>query len=253
MIKILALDFDGVICNGLPEYFETSKKTYNQIWTEEKLENQELQKSFYKLRPVIESGWEMPILLRALVLNFTEKEILENWSTIRKKIVQRENLEPKKVANQVDQIREIWIKKDLQNWLSLHNFYDGVIAKLKKIINSDLNLYIITTKEGKFVQQLLINEGLKIPVTNIFGKEKKRPKYEILRQIIKEHQIEPSEIYFVEDRLPALELVYHQSDLRKVGLFLASWGYNTEKTRNSLKNSEQIKLLSLENFTTNFP
>ncbi|XTZ20952.1 MAG: HAD family hydrolase, partial [cyanobacterium endosymbiont of Rhopalodia fuxianensis] len=32
--QILALDFDGVICNGLLEYFQTTKSTYTQIWTE---------------------------------------------------------------------------------------------------------------------------------------------------------------------------------------------------------------------------
>ncbi|MHC5726941.1 MAG: HAD family hydrolase, partial [Nostoc sp.] len=30
---ILALDFDGVICDGLIEYFEVSWRTYCQIWS----------------------------------------------------------------------------------------------------------------------------------------------------------------------------------------------------------------------------
>jgi phosphoglycolate phosphatase-like HAD superfamily hydrolase len=254
MIKILALDFDGVICDGLHEYFETSKRTYNQIWNQEKLNNQDLRKSFYTLRPVIESGWEMPILLRALLLNFSEAEILENWSKVCQEIVELEDLTPKNIAEKLDAIRNTWIKTDLQTWLNLHNFYPGVIEKLNKIINSGLKLYIITTKEGKFTRELLINQGVKIPENMIFGKEKKRPKYETLRQIIKENQIKPAEIYFVEDRLPALELVNEQPDLKEVGLFLASWGYNTEKTRNSLNNDfPNLKLLSLETFTTNFP
>ena len=29
---IIALDFDGVICDGLVEYFATTKKAYEQIW-----------------------------------------------------------------------------------------------------------------------------------------------------------------------------------------------------------------------------
>ena len=30
--KILALDFDGVICNGLKEYFQTTVRTYQKAY-----------------------------------------------------------------------------------------------------------------------------------------------------------------------------------------------------------------------------
>ena len=29
---VLALDFDGVLCNGLSEYFQTAWRTYSQFW-----------------------------------------------------------------------------------------------------------------------------------------------------------------------------------------------------------------------------
>ncbi|MEN9520383.1 MAG: hypothetical protein RLZZ381_2971, partial [Cyanobacteriota bacterium] len=32
---ILALDFDGVVCDGLLEYFATTKRAYQQIWSAE--------------------------------------------------------------------------------------------------------------------------------------------------------------------------------------------------------------------------
>ena len=70
---ILALDFDGVICDGLIEYFATTKQTYERLWLQDR-NLDELAQSFYKLRPVIETGWEMPILLRALVLGVSEAE-----------------------------------------------------------------------------------------------------------------------------------------------------------------------------------
>ncbi len=55
---IIALDFDGVICDGLREYFATTKRAYEQIWQqkpEQKLE--ELEISFYRLRPVIKQAF----------------------------------------------------------------------------------------------------------------------------------------------------------------------------------------------------
>lgn len=248
MIKILALDFDGVICNGLLEYFQSSKFTYNEIWHEEKIINDDLAEIFYQLRSVIETGWEMPILLRALILNFSPQEILQNWSNISQKIIISEGLEPKYIGEKLDNIRQLWLDRDLKSWLALHTFYDGIIEQLKYIINSEIKLYIITTKEGRFVKQLLQEKAINLPDNFIIGKEKKLPKYESLRQIIAKHNIKPAEICFIEDRLPALQLVKQQPDLQEVSLFLAAWGYNSEDTRNSLSNYPDIQLLSLQQF-----
>ena len=32
---ILALDFDGVLCDGMREYFEASRRTYMRVWPDE--------------------------------------------------------------------------------------------------------------------------------------------------------------------------------------------------------------------------
>jgi phosphoglycolate phosphatase-like HAD superfamily hydrolase len=248
MIKILASDFDGVICNGLLEYFASSKKAYNQIWDNKILVNNDLAESFYFLRPVIETGWEMPILLRALVLNFSSEEILNQWHTVCQEIIDKEKLNPQIIAKTLDTIRAKWIKNNLEDWLNLHSFYEGVILRLKQFIDSGIKIYIITTKEGIFTKKLLDQQGIILPQEAIIGKEKQCPKYETLRQIIKENNVKPSEIFFIEDRLPALELVQQQSDLKEISLFLASWGYNTERTRNSIKSNSAIKLLSLSQF-----
>lgn len=252
---ILALDFDGVICDGLIEYFATTKKTYQQIWHHNHI-GDDLALSFYKLRPVIETGWEMPILLRALVLGITEAEILTDWSAIAGKIIESESeqLNKKELAQKLDQVRDSWINSDLDGWLKLHRFYPGVIDRLQQIINSSVELYIVTTKEGRFVKRLLQERGIDLPVAKIIGKESKRPKYETLR-IIRDNTNTAGanlSIYFVEDRLPALQQVAQQSDLQFVKLFLADWGYNIERDRNFAKNSQQIQLLSLEQFRQDF-
>ena len=33
--KILALDFDGVICNGLKEFFQTTLITFQKLWKDD--------------------------------------------------------------------------------------------------------------------------------------------------------------------------------------------------------------------------
>lgn len=249
--QILALDFDGVICNGLPEYFQTTKLTYQQIWSNNNLaEIDSLQSSFYYLRPVIETGWEMPVLLRALVLGITKKEILKNWSSVRDKIVQTENLSPEVIGKTLDKIRDNYIKNDLTGWLKLHQFYPGVIERLQRILAEKITLYIITTKEGRFVRQLLQEQAVYLPDERIIGKESKRPKYETIRQIINSHQV--NNLWFLEDRLKTLYLVQKQPDLQTVKLFLADWGYNTEAERELAAQDENIILLSLAQFRQDF-
>lgn len=251
--NIFASDFDGVICDGLIEYFASTEKAYKQIWSEKKLIiNDDLTNNFCRLRPVIETGWEMPVLLRALVLGYNSEEILTKWYFIRDKIVEREQIDKKFCVKALDGVRDNWIKSDLSSWLSLHRFYPGILEKLKQIINSEVQFYIVTTKEGRFVKQLLQQQGIELHETQIIGKECKRPKYETLR-IIRDNAIESgANIWFLEDRLQALKEVQQKPDLKKIQLFLADWGYNTESERNMTRENQEITLLSLEKFSQDF-
>ncbi|MCU0532719.1 MAG: HAD family hydrolase [Hydrococcus sp. Prado102] len=249
---ILALDFDGVICDGLIEYFQTTKRTYEKIWNEEKPVSDEIEPAFHRLRTVIETGWEMPILLRAIILGIAEEKILYSWLTVANQIVESEGLDKKNLSKQLDTVRDEWIASDLESWLVLHRFYPGVIQRIRQILASSTKFYIVTTKEGRFVKQLFQQQKIELPENTIFGKEYKRPKYETLRELLEINAEAPENLWFVEDRLEALELVRQQADLQAVKLYLADWGYNTQQTRDSLRDRQDIKILSLERFEQDF-
>ncbi|MDM9384186.1 HAD hydrolase-like protein [Chlorogloeopsis sp. ULAP01] len=251
--KILALDFDGVICDGLIEYFEVAWRTYCQVWLPtNETPPDVLASKFYRLRPVIETGWEMPVLIRALLEEIVEEKILQEWGSIVKEILLKENLNFKEIGTKLDKLRDEWIATDLDGWLSLHKFYPGVIEKIKATNASSTKLYIITTKEGRFVQKLLQQEDVYLTSEVIFGKEVKRPKYEILRELIKLHNITADAVWFVEDRLKTLQVVDKQIDLQQVKLFLADWGYNTPSEKVTAQNDPRIQLLSLSEFAKDF-
>ncbi len=252
--EILALDFDGVICNGLVEYFRTTCRTYCQIWCEDSQHpTQGLAASFYKLRPVIETGWEMPILLRALIIGIPEQKILDHWGEIAQQITAEEHLEQKDIARKLDAVRDHWIKKDLQGWLALHEFYPGVVERIQSILTEGkTQLVIITTKEGRFVKQLLQQQGINLPDDSIIGKESQRPKYETLRILMQIHSSKKPRVWFVEDRLKTLQSVHQQSDLERVQLYLADWGYNTASAQAIADQHSKLKLLSLQQFSQDF-
>lgn len=250
--NILALDFDGVLCDGLLEYFQAAWRTYRLIWQPANpTPPDNLAEKFYRLRPVIETGWEMPILIHALIQGIDEPQILKEWPQIAQSILLQENLKATDLGAKLDNLRDEWIASDLNDWLSYHRFYPGTIEKLKPLLSSPHKIVIITTKEGRFVRQLLQQQNLDFPEKNIFGKEQKRPKYTILKELI-DNSPQIPEIWFIEDRLKTLELVLQQPDLTKVRLFLADWGYNTASERNQAQLNPHIKLLSLTQFAGNF-
>lgn len=248
--KILALDFDGVVCDGLIEYFQSAWRAYQQIWSSENLEQPEaLASTFYRLRPVIETGWEMPILLRAIFKDISEDEIWRDWVRVERRILASEELDPKQIEWRLDEERDRWIATDLESWLNCHRFYPGVIQKLRSTLNQGLKVIIITTKESRFVRQLLLKENLDFPESLIFGKATKRPKSQILQDFVKAGE---DQIWFVEDRLKTLQSVTQHPTLDRVDLFLADWGYNTESDRRAIESDPRIHRLSLNQFAQDF-
>jgi phosphoglycolate phosphatase-like HAD superfamily hydrolase len=248
--EIIALDFDGVLCDGIAEYFYSSKLAYTEIWHSPEI-GAEFEPAFRRLRPVIETGWEMPVLLRSLVLGITQEKIQDNWLGVSREIVNQEQLTTGAIAQKLDQIRDRLIASDLESWLTLQQFYPGVINRIQGILE-EKTLYIISTKEGRFIKALLAQAGIELPQGSIIGKESKQPKYQTLTQLLTKHNCKPDQLWFVEDRLKALESVAEQPNLKGVGLFLADWGYNTPTVRASIKDNPLIQILSLTQFQQDF-
>jgi hypothetical protein len=89
--------------------------------------------------------------------------------------------------------------------------------------------YIVTTKQERFVQQLLAYHGVPLALDHIFGLERGMAKEAVLLQLLERHP--DMGVHLVEDRLATLKRFLPQPDLRAVRLHLACWGYNTEAER----------------------
>ncbi|MFN9175447.1 MAG: HAD family hydrolase [Synechocystis sp.] len=249
---LLALDFDGVICDGLLEYFQSTKLAYQQIWTDGSgLDLDSQADAFYQLRPVIESGWEMPLLLRALMLGLDQTNIQQNWTAIAKALQAQEGVNKAQLGPAIDHVRDRWIQQNLDQWLALHRFYPGVLDQLNNWLTTKNPpfLYIVTTKEGRFVQRLLHSHGVNFPTDQIIGKEIQQPKFKTLQQLLQKHHCPGDRLWFVEDLLKTLTSVAQHPGLEQVQLFLADWGYNTAAIRSTLQSQNRFHLLALPQFT----
>lgn len=239
--RLMALDFDGVICNGLREYFQTSWRVYSQLWdVPHRVPSGKLAETFYRLRPVVETGWEMPLVLHALESGLSEADILRDWSNLATGLLQKSNMDAKSIGAMVDRTRDQWIVEDFADWLSYQTFYLGMIEFLK---SCDC-LVIISTKEGRFIRALLQPCGIELQDDQLYGKERQQPKHEILRALKPDY----SHITFIEDRFKTLQTVAKQPDLGDIDLLLADWGYNLESEREAARNSDRIQLVSLTEF-----
>ncbi|MEX2221423.1 MAG: HAD family hydrolase [Candidatus Rokuibacteriota bacterium] len=248
---ILALDFDGVCCDGLREYFETSRRTYARAWPDPPPGDGAFE-AFCALRPVILSGWEMPVLLRAIALGRPHAEILGGWERVRAEILASGPLTADtlivRLGTALDEVRRGWIAADAPGWLALHAPYTTV-DELRRLVAAPARSVLVTTKEGFFARLVLDHWGVRL--AEVQGKETGAHKCLNLRALIAAWVTERGRrprLAFVEDRLETLQHVATHPDLDDVTLFLAAWGYNTEAARAAIRADGRIRLLTLDQF-----
>jgi len=247
---ILALDFDGVLCDGMAEYFGSAWRAWRRLRPSVAPDPPPgLAERFAQVRPVVEHGWEMPLLIMALLSGVSETEILERWRPDA--LLDKLGHSRREIAAVLDGVRDEWITADETDWLDHHRFYPGTIDRLRRLADGPTRVVVITTKEGRFARKLLTRHGVDLGVANVYGKEADRPKPAILAELAASRSPVPP-LWFVEDRLKTLEAVKGTPGLDDVGLFLAGWGYNTPRDREVARRDDRIVLLALERFALDF-
>ena len=249
---ILALDFDGVCCDGLREYFETSRRTCARVWPADGPPAESAYVTFCALRPVILSGWEMPLLLRAIARGIPRAEILTGWERVRGELVAAESPAGDaliaRLGLALDEVRHEWIAADEAGWIARHAPY-GSVDELRRLVAEPGRSVLVTTKEGAFARRILDHWGVRL--ADVQGKETGVHKCLNLRALIATWHAERGarpRLTFVEDRLETLQHVTTHPDLDDVRLFLAAWGYNTAAARAVARTDGRIRLLTLDQF-----
>jgi len=248
--KILALDFDGVLCNSVYEGLRSAWRVYRDIWGgSDDSPPPEVAEAYVRLRPALEIGWEFPVMLRAMIDGVPETTLLQGFQkTWRLRILEKYKLNQKDLAARFDGTRDEWIGTDLDSWLGCQNLYAGIAERLSALLKSDVQMFVITTKEWKYAHLILERSGVPFPAERIWGKERARPKTDLLRLLHREHGVDYADIWFVEDRLKTLRSVERHADLNDVRLFLAIWGYNTPAEQDEAMKDQRIFPLTLEQF-----
>jgi phosphoglycolate phosphatase-like HAD superfamily hydrolase len=252
--RLLALDFDGVICDTVREGCRSAWQVCRDIvHLNGDVPPPELTALFVRLRPVLEHGWEFPVLVLAILDGIPESTIWEAFqTTCRQRVLDTHRLTPKELAARFDAARDRTIRRSLDEWLDDQGLYPGMAERLRAILRTEVALYVITTKEGRFAHKLLEVGGVTLPPDQVWGKEQARPKPELLRVLSREHAVAFRDIWFVEDRLKTLQSVTPESDLAEVGLFLAAWGYVMPGDLDEAARDPRIVPITLDQFCRDF-
>jgi len=238
---IYALDFDGVICDSAVETAITGWKVATQLWSDmaDTVPTEEHINQFRELRPQLETGYEAILLMRLLQQGESVTSIRANISHFLKELGQ----DTEGLKQLFGQTRDQWIQQAPAEWVMMNPLFDGIANSLAELDGQPW--YIITTKQERFVEQILKANQIELPGEHIFGLDKKLSKQAVLSQLLIQHPDIP--LRFIEDRLATLTAILNNKNLNKLDLQLVDWGYNTVEEKLIAK-EKGITLISLPQF-----
>lgn len=238
-LPILALDFDGVICDSVIECMHTayisSGRHEEESWP---ILSDEYIYKFKILRPYAKSGEDFILIDNIISENINilnEDEFLKYKNKF-------EDILPGLSDNYYSKRKQIQ-DNDINYWLKINPLYDGIkenISKLEKFFN----IFIVTTKDEYSVSKILEFYGIDFRKEKIFGRDRKLTKKQILKFFQEKYK---EQIFFVEDNFTAL-LEVEDLNINRV---LASWGYVNRSIIND-ENISNIHILILKNFYNYF-
>lgn len=226
---LYALDFDGVICDSAVETAITGWKAARLIWPDMLNEvPQDKIDQFRLLRPLIETGYEAILAMRLLQQGESSEAIANSYSDKVQDLLQQAQLSIADLKKLFGETRDAWIEQDLVDWVNMNPLFPGVADKLRQL-GLTRPWLIITTKQERFVKQILKANDIELADESIFGLDRNLSKQEVLSGLL---QTNPAQtIVFVEDRLPTLLNVLNNEQLQSVKLIFALWGYNTAEDK----------------------
>ena len=228
-MSLYVLDFDGVICDSAVETAITGWKVAQQLWDDmpKELPHHTQIQQFRHVRPYLETGYEAILIMRWIEQKKDTATLCQNYHLLMQQTLEDNQLQINELKKLFGQARDQWIAKNRDEWLSMNPLFDGIANALKRLENKIW--YIITTKQQRFVSQILQANNISLDKAYIYGMEKQQSKQQSLQAIQKQQA--NNKIIFIEDRLATLTAIQENPTLNDITLQLVSWGYNTEEDK----------------------
>jgi len=239
-MRVLALDFDGVVCDSLREVFATALATYEQLepaspvigrlrarhgdgsWHALDLMNDPVMISFESMMPLGNRAEDFGVSLRAAdsFLELTDQEAYDTfYATIEP---DWRGSFPRAFYEQRASARE----SDLDGWIALHAPYAAFLELLRRRAD-DARLALATAKDRHSAALLLDHLGIEdlFSPELVLDKDTGVSKTAHLSAINERLDVPFTEITFLDDKVNHL-LAVAPLGVRPV---LAGWGFNTPR------------------------
>ena len=244
--RLLVFDFDGVIVDGMNEYWWSARHACLRLNPTVDL-SESIPPQFRQLRPWIHHGWEM-VLIAALISEqrgpleqLGVQAFVHDYAAHCTAALERFGWDPVLLQQTLEAVRADAVRGDRDAWLALHQPYPGVPERLTAFSEENIAWAVLTTKASDFTSELLASLGLK--PERLDGHES-GTKPEVLRRLACDWKLDG----FIEDRRPTLETVRTTAGLETVPCWLVSWGYLRPTDVTDLPSG--IRLLRPEQFAT---
>lgn len=243
-MSLLALDFDGVICDSAVECLVNSYNSFNIFkgYTSQKVYNLKeicagYIETFRKFRPLVRVAKEYYALWYLIRMN---QPIDPNTSIRKQAKVGEENLD--RFNSIFYGQRQEWMESNINSWLDYNPLYGGIKKALSKISDKE-NMLIVSSKDKSAIKAILQHNGLSIDDPKVWSSDSGMDKDEIFRKLGGNYSINLSNITFLDDNLNNLIKAKGMG----IAVFFASWGYSMENEKKQV-HEMGIPIVALEDF-----
>ena len=237
--SLLVFDFDGVIVDGMAEYWWSSWHASRSLGADPSgLTSDVVPEAFRALRPWVHHGWEM-VLLAAELPQLDLQDWMNDYAGQQRQAMDRRGWQPDQLQPALDQTRQEAVRSDRAAWLALHRPFPGLVERLQSLESEGADWAVLTTKSEAFTAELL--DSLALMPWRLDGREA-GAKPDVLRRLQSQRCVHS----FIEDRRATLETVRSTPGLEPLQCLLVRWGYL--KPSDLIGLPPGIKLIDLDAF-----
>lgn len=258
-MKILALDFDGVIVDSVLDSLFVGHNTYLRLYGREVKKNFGGELFTFENWEKIKRNYQKEIkyyrTLRPYIRGATDYGLIQKLMEEKKVIESQEEFD--NYRNSVDFDFEDYEKEfykererlqniDYRAWFNLEPPYPKIIQGMKKLLEEEIKIVIATSNRRKAITKSFTPEyfGFTIDPKDILDKRFGEDKSEQMKHIVKFYKVNFEDIYFVDDQ------VSHLIQTRPLGIkvILAGWSYATEAQKEEARKQDILVIEREEDF-----
>lgn len=250
-MKILALDFDGVLADSQLECLFSGFNTYLKYFPksslfgskfsfenfDEKIKKYKKEIEEYKrLRPFIRFAADFCFIFEIMEQGLKVKTQKEFDKA-------RENMScPSEYAKEYYVTRGNIQNENMGEWIRIETPYEKIVEDTKKL-GEKFKLTISTGNSIASIREWLKRKELNIPDKDTVDKNFAKDKIKQLTKIKEDNNVNFEDIYFIDDQ------VDHLIKVKPLGVkcFLATWGYNNKEQQEQAKKAGII-LINKDNY-----